>query len=75
MTMICPTEHTTLELPDGTRLRPSGPVWDAYQPHQMQGQTLRICYTLGAPLPAAEVGNVRATITCLEEAVLRCGNR
>ncbi|MCC2546239.1 hypothetical protein LJY25_07265 [Hymenobacter sp. BT175] len=67
-TLACPTEHTTLELADGTRLRPSGPAWDAYLPRQQDGQVLSIGYTLGATLPAGEVGNVRATVTCLEAA-------
>ena len=73
LTAICPTEHTTLVLADGTLLRPSGPAWQAYQPHQVNGQVLRIGYTLAQPLPSGEVGNVRATLTCLELQGLRCG--
>lgn len=69
----CLTEHTTLELADGTRLRPAGPAWEAYLPHQADGQVLSIGYKMGAALPAGEVGNVHATITCLEPVVLRCG--
>lgn len=72
MTTMCPTEHTTLELADGTRLRPSGPVWEAYLPHQAAGQVLSIGYTPGEALPTDEVGNVRAQLTCLEPAVIRC---
>ena len=73
LTAICLTEHTTLELADGTRLRPTGPAWQAYLPHQADGQVLSIGYKLGAALPASEVGDARATLTCLEPAVLRCG--
>ena len=69
----CRTEHTTLELADGTRLRPAGPAWEAYLPHQTDGQPLSIGYKLGAALPAGEAGNVRATITCLEAVGPQCG--
>ncbi|MDO7854764.1 hypothetical protein [Hymenobacter convexus] len=72
MTTMCLTEHTTLELADGTRLRPSGPAWEAYLPHQADGQTLSIGYTPGPALPAGDVGNLEAKLTCLEE-VMRCG--
>lgn len=65
-TLMCPTEHTALQLADGTRLLPNGPAWTAYQPHQVDGQVLLVGYTLGDTLPANEPGNVRATITCLE---------
>jgi hypothetical protein len=72
-TLLCSTEHTTLVLPDGTRLRPNGPLWDAYLPHQHNGAVLRIGYRRGAALPAGEVGDARATITCLEETTAICG--
>ena len=71
-TLFCPTEHTTLVLADGTLLRPSGPLWDAYLPRQYNGAVLHIGYRRGAVLPAGEVGNVRATITCLEETTPDC---
>jgi hypothetical protein len=71
-TMDCLTKHTTLELADGTRLRPSGPVWEAYLPQQSDGQPLRIGYTLGAELPSSEVGDRAAKLSCLE-AVGFCG--
>ena len=66
-TLMCPTEHTTLELADGTRLRPGGSVWEAYELHQLDGQMLRIGYTLGAPVAPNEPGSVYATLFCLEE--------
>ena len=61
-TMACPTEHTTLELADGTRLLPDGPLWTAYLAQQTNGEPLLIGYTLGAALPGNDVGNARATI-------------
>ena len=73
LTAMCPTQHTTLELADGTLLQPSGPVWEAYQPHQQPGQTLYIGYTLaGARAAAHERGSVPARLSCLE-ATWRCG--
>ncbi|WP_223827510.1 hypothetical protein [Hymenobacter armeniacus] len=72
-TLMCPTEHTTLVLADGTRLRPRGPLWEAYLPQQANGATLRIGYTRGATLPAGDIADVEATITCLEYPVMRCG--
>ncbi len=67
-TVFCPTQHTTLVLADGTRLRPSGPVWEAYLPNQADGQVLRIGYkiepglTMRPELPGAQ----DATLSCLE---------
>lgn len=66
-TFECQTKHTTLELADGTRLRPTGPVWAAYQANQLAGQTLRIGYQRGAAVVASEPGDVYAALSCLEE--------
>ncbi|UOQ54372.1 hypothetical protein [Hymenobacter cellulosivorans] len=71
-TLICPTEHTTLELADGTRLRPSGSLWTAYLPKQVEGQVICIGYKLGAATQKYEVGNFYAEITCLQDAS-QCG--
>jgi hypothetical protein len=71
MTAMCPTEHTTLELSDSTRLHPTGPLWAAYQTHQMEGQVLYIGYSQTNP-PIDAAGNVLANITCLEESIPRC---
>jgi hypothetical protein len=71
-TAFCLTEHTTLELADGTRLRPSGPVWEAYEPRQADGQVISIGYTLGKPVAPNEPGSTYATITCLQDIFL-CG--
>lgn len=54
-TAACPTEHTTLELPDGARLRPTGPLWEAYQIRQIDGQPIRISYTIIATSSNATV--------------------
>ena len=72
-TLMCPTEHTTLVLADGTQLRPSGPLWQAYLPNQANGQMLQIGYRREGARPGDEPANVRATITCLEIGVMRCG--
>ena len=72
-TMACVTEHTTLELADGTRLRPSGALWTAYLGHQVGGESLLIGYTPGAALPTNDVGDVRATISCLTALPIKCG--
>ena len=61
------TEHTTLELPDGTRISPSGPTWEAYELHQVHGQVLSIGYVTGGAAPAGSVATASATITCLEQ--------
>ncbi|MFD2718189.1 hypothetical protein ACFST9_05655 [Hymenobacter monticola] len=71
MTAMCPTEHTTLELADSTRLHPTGPLWAAYQPHQTDGQVLYIGYSQNNP-PVDAAGNVLANITCLEEPLPFC---
>jgi hypothetical protein len=71
MTAMCPTEHTTLELADGSRIHPTGPLWTAYQTHQTEGQVLRIGYSANKP-PTDAAGNVLASLTCLEEELPRC---
>ena len=73
-TAFCLTEHTTLELADGTRLRPSGPVWAAYQAYQSDGQVLRIGYHITPRLTYDEPGYENATLSCLEN-VNWCGTR
>lgn len=80
-TLMCPTEHTTLELLDGTRLLPSGPIWEAYELNQVDGMPVSIGYTLTSPGPntgaatadGGRIGDFDATITCLEPIVWRCG--
>ncbi|MCB2409268.1 hypothetical protein [Hymenobacter lucidus] len=72
-TLMCPTEHTTLELPDGTRLRPTGPLWETYEPGQVDGMAIKIGYTLGTPITSDGPGTSYATITCLDPAVWWCG--
>ena len=74
-TAFCLTEHTTLVLGDGTRLRPSGPAWTAYQPHQVDGQVLRIGYQITPRITNDEPGYENATLSCLEENLPRCGNQ
>ena len=75
-TAICPTQHTRLELADGTRLRPVGPVWDSYQPRQLEGQVLRISYDIGPHVPNDSPSGENATLSCLEEAPPQlCGTR
>jgi hypothetical protein len=73
-TAFCLTEHTTLELADGTRLRPSGPVWAAYQPNQIDGQVLRIGYQITPRITTDAPGYENATLSCLEN-VNWCGTR
>jgi len=75
-TAVCLTEHTTLELADGTRLRPAGAVWKVYLPHQTDGQVLRIGYQVdGAPHTGEPVpGSKAAIITCLESSRNGGGN-
>ncbi|UOQ73590.1 hypothetical protein [Hymenobacter cellulosilyticus] len=65
-TMMCLTEHTTLELADGTRLHPRGPLWSAYLPKQVGGQVLSIGYRLSRPEGIPEEGVVYSEITCLK---------
>ena len=74
-TAICPTQHTTLELADGTRLRPSGPVWAAYQPRQAEGEQLRISYAIVPRITTDAPGYENATLSCLELQPLLCGTR
>ena len=74
-TAACPTQHTTLELADGTRLRPSGPVWDTYQPRQLDGQRLRIGYALAPQNAYDDPAYTRVTLSCLEENWDWCGTR
>ena len=76
-TAICPTQHTTLILADGTRLRPSGPVWDSYQPEQADGQVLRISYKIvpGLTMQPELPGYEDATLSCLEIQQVLCGTR
>ncbi|SFQ03760.1 hypothetical protein SAMN04515668_1237 [Hymenobacter arizonensis] len=73
-TAACPTEHTTLELTNGKRLRPSGKVWRAYLPKQREGQVLSISYNLVQQGSSDNAESPLVTLTCLEEMVLRCGN-
>ncbi|MCB2378658.1 hypothetical protein LGH70_13740 [Hymenobacter sp. BT635] len=62
----CLTEHTTLSLPDGTLISPSGPIWEAYEQNQVHGQVLVVGYALGGTAPAGSLATTNATITCLE---------
>lgn len=62
----CAAIHSMLQLANGYYVIPSGAVWQAYQPHQMNGQTLRVGYQLAPPLPPNVDGIRGATITCLE---------
>ncbi|HEX8329861.1 MAG TPA: hypothetical protein VF629_20150 [Hymenobacter sp.] len=74
LTTMCPTQHTTLELSDGTRIRPTGKVWEAYLPKQVDGQVLRVSYE-PASKPTSGENNVNyVSLSCLEQQVLRCGN-
>ena len=72
-TMMCITEHTMLELADGTRLKPSGPLWEAYQTHQADGQPLQVGYTVQSRIQNHyELYNEEVLLTCLTE-IDRCG--
>ena len=73
-TAVCLTEHTALELADGTRLRPQGQLWQAYLPKQANGQRLRISYEL-MPFNHRDVppSDTPALLTCLEAGGDRCG--
>ena len=62
----CAAIHATLQLASGYYVIPAGAVWQAYQPHQVNGQTLRVGYQLAPPLPPNGDGIRGATITCLE---------
>ncbi|TGE19727.1 hypothetical protein [Hymenobacter elongatus] len=73
-TGICLTEHTTLELADGTRLRPNGATWEAYEPMQFEGQVITIGYIRGATITKdGGPGDAHATITCLQDVRQWCG--
>lgn len=72
LTTMCPTLHTTLELSDGTRIRPTGKVWEAYLPKQEDGQVLRISYTILPRITNDAPGYENATLSCLGQKVLRC---
>ncbi|WP_426061600.1 hypothetical protein [Hymenobacter sp. B1770] len=72
-TTACPTEHTTLELSNSKRLRPSGKVWQAYLPKQKDGQMLSISYNLTQEGSSENPESPLVTLTCLEEMVFRCG--
>lgn len=76
MTAFCLTEHTTLELADGTRLRLTGAVWKSYLPQQTDGQVLRIDYQVdGAPHTGKQVLSSKAAIiTYLESSQNGGGN-
>lgn len=65
-TMMCPTEHTTLELADGTRLRPRGKRWNAYLPHQIDGQVVSVGYVLTQPNANDDPTFQHVTLSCLE---------
>ncbi|TGE26424.1 hypothetical protein [Hymenobacter metallicola] len=68
MTAGCLTDHTTLRLPDGTLVSPSGPIWEDYERNQVHDQVLSVGYVLGGPAPAGSLATVNATITCLQTA-------
>ncbi|HEX8506364.1 MAG TPA: hypothetical protein VF630_13430 [Hymenobacter sp.] len=74
--VFCLTE-ATLELADGTRLWPTGPVWEAYKPQQVDGQVLRISYQNATRPANSEAGPTGVTLSCLEAAsvVDWCGTR
>jgi len=66
-TAVCPTEHTTLELANGYRLRPTGAVWESYEPRQREGQVLTIGYKR---VRCNDIGSDcidEASVSCLEE--------
>lgn len=65
-TSVCLTEHTNLELADGTQLRPRGSVWEAYLPRQVNGQVLRISYRLLPQNAYDNPGVTLAELSCLE---------
>ncbi|TGE20511.1 hypothetical protein E5K00_21190 [Hymenobacter aquaticus] len=65
-TAMCATEHTTLVLPDGTLLAPSGPIWEAYERNQAQGQALLVGYVPGGTVPPGSAATTSAVVTCLE---------
>ncbi|RYU83258.1 hypothetical protein [Hymenobacter persicinus] len=65
LTAQCPTQHTTLELADGTRLQPRGAAWDAYQPRQQSGQVVYIGYGSTGPVTNGAPADFSATLSCL----------
>ncbi|OGX84637.1 hypothetical protein [Hymenobacter glacialis] len=65
-TTMCPTEHTNLELADGTRVRPRGKVWDAYLPRQVDGQVLSVGFILAQATPNDDPAFRHVTLSCLE---------
>ncbi|GAA3944691.1 hypothetical protein [Hymenobacter algoricola] len=64
-TLICPTEHTTLELADGTRLQPTGPTWEAYLARQTDGQKVSIGYSATGPVTNGSPATLSAALSCL----------
>ncbi|MBF9237773.1 hypothetical protein I2I05_10240 [Hymenobacter sp. BT683] len=74
MTAVCRTEHTTLKLANGTILHPSGKVWEAYLPNQVDKQILRISYAILPRITNDAPGYENATLSCLESNQPRCGN-
>jgi hypothetical protein len=68
-TLICPTEHTTLELADGTRLQPTGPVWEAYLAKQTDGQKVFIGYSITGPSSNGSPASLTAAVSCLNPIV------
>jgi hypothetical protein len=73
-TAVCATAHTTLELADGSRVLPTGQLWEAYLPKQKDGQLLRVSYAPVARIATDAPATQSVTLSCLEELVLRCGN-
>lgn len=71
---MCLTEHTSLKLENGLILHPSGAVWQAYLPKQLDGQVLRISYEIIPHLTYDAPGYENATLSCLESVQFRCGN-
>jgi hypothetical protein len=63
-TAVCLTEHTALELADGSRLRPTGPVWESYESRQREGQVLTVGYKR---VRCNDIGS-----DCIDEASLSC---
>jgi hypothetical protein len=63
-TSVCHTEHTTLELADGSRLRPAGPVWESYESRQREGQVLTVGYKRTL---CNDIGS-----DCIDEAAISC---
>jgi hypothetical protein len=73
-TAACPTLHTTLELADGTRVQPTGKLWEDYQPKQAEGQYLRVGFKRISQPSAVGASVTVVALTCLEQSILRCGN-